>query len=581
VSRPRLHGDFPPAPLREYALVADGERGALCGPHGEIVWLCAPRWHDDAVFAALIGGDGAYAVTPVTRSVWGGSYQPGTLIWQNRWATEDNEVVTCQDALALPAATDALVLLRRIVADTGNAHVRVQLDPRGHFGRDRMVAAGRDRAGVWNARLGELFLRWSGAERAEITERGLEFELTVPAGEHHDLVLEIADRPLRAAPPDAARAWQQTADAWRAQVPCFASSAAPRDTRHAYAVMRGLTSATNGMVAAATMSLPERADANRNYDYRYVWIRDQCFAGLAVAADGDHPLLSSAVSFVTDRLLSDGAALVPAYLVDGGRVPDERELDLRGYPGGVGIRGNHVTSQFQLDALGEVLSLLAAAAERGGVDADARQAAGIAVQGIAKRWQEPESGIWELGESWWAQSRLACAAGLRNWAPHSGAAGTLGDLASAMLAETTRRCLHRDGHWQRSADDARVDAALLLPPLRGALPAHDPRTTATLAAVRRDLVEDWYVYRYRPADGTLGDDEGAFLLCGFLLSLAELAQGNVPDAFRAFERNRAGCGPPGLLAEEFDVLQRQLRGNLPQAFVHAMLLETSVRLGAL
>jgi hypothetical protein len=581
MSRATLHGEFPPAPLREYALIADGERGALCGPHGEIVWLCAPRWHHDAVFASLVGGSGAYAVTPAVRSVWGGTYETGTLIWQNRWATDENSVVVCRDALAMPSRVESLVLLRRIEAENGEVQVHVHLDPRARFGHERMRELRRDDAGVWTARVGELYLRWTGAGAAHETEHGLELGITVAEGDRHDLVLEIGERPFAAAPPVPDEQWSRTVETWRAEVPAFESSAAPRDTRHAYAVMRGLTSQTGGMVAAATTSLPERADADRNYDYRYVWIRDQCFAGVAVAADGDHPLLRNAMSFVTQRLLADGDGLAPAYLVDGGPIPDEEPLDISGYPGGIGVRGNRVTQQFQLDAFGEALNLLSAAAGRDCLDADGRRAAEIAVGSIEKNWKKKkDSGIWELKEAWWTHSRLSCVAGLRNWAPHSACGSGLLELADQILEETTKRCLHPTGYWQRTQKDERVDAALLLPPVRGALAEGDPRTTATLAAVRRTLLDDWYVYRYHPESGQLGDEEGAFLLCGFLLALAELAQGNVPDAYRAFERNRAACGPPGLLAEEFDVAERQLRGNLPQAFVHAQLLEVSVRLGA-
>jgi GH15 family glucan-1,4-alpha-glucosidase len=126
---------------------------------------------------------------------------------------------------------------------------------------------------------------------------------------------------------------------------------------------------------------------------------------------------------------------------------------------------------------------------------------------------------------------------------------------------------------------ATTDASLLLPPVRGAVPAHDPRTLATLAAVRRELTEDGYVYRFAHDARPLGEAEGAFLLCGFIMSLACWQQGDDTEAFRWFERNRAACGPPGLLTEEFDVRQRQLRGNMPQAFVHAVLLESAQRLG--
>lgn len=117
-----------------------------------------------------------------------------------------------------------------------------------------------------------------------------------------------------------------------------------------------------------------------------------------------------------------------------------------------------------------------------------------------------------------------------------------------------------------------------MPAVRGALPADDPRTTATLRAVHTDLVQDHYVYRYRLDQRPLEDAEGAFLLCGFALALAEHQQHHDVEAMRWFERSRAACGPPGLYAEEFDVAQRQLRGNLPQAFVHALMLEAAAAL---
>ncbi|HJQ42055.1 MAG TPA: glycoside hydrolase family 15 protein [Jatrophihabitantaceae bacterium] len=582
MTRAQTHGDYPPETLRQYALIADGERGALCGPQGELVWMCAPRWHDDAVFASLIGGSGAYAVTPRSRCVWSGQYEPGSLIWRNRWTTVDNDIIECRDALAAPAGPRGAVLLRRIEALKGAAHMTVALMACAGFGSERMRDL-RHRDGVWTARTGTLRLRWTGAGDATVDDDGrLTIELTVSEGGHHDLVLEIANHPLVAEPVRAADAWQQTEQFWAHEVPAFDDCAAPRDTRHAYAVLRGMTSSSGGMVAAATMSLPERADQGNNYDYRYAWIRDQCFAGLAVAADGPHPLLQTGVEFISERILADGPDLRPGYLVNGGSMPAESELPLKGYPGGWNVRGNKVTHQFQLDVFGEVLNLFAAARRHDQLGRDALRAARVAVEAIERRWTEPDAGIWELDDQWWTHSRLACVSGLRAYAAGAPDAerSRLRELASAMLTETTRRCLHPDGFWQRTPDDQRVDSALLLPAVRGGFRADDPRAIATLDAVQRDLVDDGYVYRYRPAGRTLGEKEGAFLLCGFVLALAQLRAGRVIGAYRCFERNRAASGTPGLLSEEFDVEQRQLRGNLPQAFVHAMLLETSVRLAA-
>ncbi|WP_198348299.1 glycoside hydrolase family 15 protein [Plantactinospora sp. KBS50] len=567
--------------LREYALIADGERGALVGPRGDIAWLCAPGWSSDAVFSTLLGGGGCYAVTPVEQHhVWGGYYEPGTLIWRSRWVT-DSAIIECREALALPADPHRAVLLRRIIAARGTARLDVLLHPAAGFGRHRPREIHR-RGGVWTCRTGDLWLSWSGAASAREDAGVFRTLLSLREGESWDLVLEVADAaPEQPTDPGAAarRRWRETELGWSRQVPDCTDTAAPRDAAHAYAVMRGLTAASGAMVAAPTTSLPERAAEGRNYDYRYAWIRDQCYAGQAVAAHGGHPLLDDAVRFVSERILADGPDLRPAYTVDGRSVPDERPLPLPGYPGGAGRAGNRVNRQFQLDTLGECLLLFAAAGRRGRLDGPHWPAVEQAVRAIEQRHRDADAGIWELGARRWAHSRLTCAAGLRAIAGQAPApvAGRWASLADRLLADVNADCLHPSGRWQRAPDDPRVDAALLLPTIRGALPPSDPRSRATLAAVRQELSEDGYVYRYRLDGRELGCAEGAFLLCGFLMALATHQQDD-PSAGHWFERNRAGCGPPGLFSEEFDVRQRQLRGNLPQAFVHALLLESASRL---
>jgi alpha,alpha-trehalase len=394
------------------------------------------------------------------------------------------------------------------------------------------------------------------------------------------LLLELSEHPLSEGVPDSAELWRATEAAWDLEVPAISTTIADRDARHAYAVLRGLTSSHGGMVAAATMSLPERARQGRNYDYRYAWIRDQCYAGQAVASAGLPGLLDDAVRFVSDRLFADGPQLKPAYTVDGGPVPDERALDLAGYPGGADKVGNRANKQFQLDAPGEALLLFAAAARLDRLDSGRWGAVQAAARMIEQRVGDPDAGIWELEPRMWTHSRLTCVAGLRavaRYAP-TAEAGAWSVLADKIMADTGAGCLHPSGRWQRARDDERVDAALLLPPIRGGVGAADPRTTSTLDAVLHELGREGYLYRFRPDLRPLGQAEGAFLLCGFTAALALHQQGREVESNRWFERNRAACGTPGLLAEEYDVAQRQLRGNLPQAFVHALLLETAHRL---
>ena len=572
---------FPPHVLREYALLADGQRGILVGPRGDFAWMCAPRWDSDAVFSSLIGGGGLYAVTPTdARFVWGGSYEAGSLIWRSRWVTSTG-IIECREALAFPAAPHTAVILRRVIAVQGTAKVRAVLDPRADFGRRAMSDVKHD-GGVWTARTGGLYLRWAGAPGAKrAAGDALNLDMALQPGTHHDLVLELGEHALDDDPPDAGLVWEATEAAWARAVPELSDTLATRDARHAYAVLRGLTSAGGGMVAAATMCLPERAQAGRNYDYRYAWIRDQCYAGQAAAATQPYPLLDDAVNFIAERVLADGPQLKPAYRIDGGAVPDEQTLPhLPGYPGGSNKIGNWVNRQFQLDAFGEALLLFAAAGRHNHLGSDHWRAVEATAAAIGTRWGDPDAGIWELDNQHWAHSRLTCVAGLRAIAkvaaPYQ--AAEWASLADTIAADVGSDCVHSSGRWQRAPSDERVDAALLLPAIRGALPGSDPRSRATVAAVADQLGAEGYVYRFRHDQRPLADAEGAFVLCGFLMALAAHQQGRPVEAMAWFERNRAACGPPGLHTEEFDIGQRQLRGNIPQAFVHALLLECAARL---
>ncbi len=278
-SRPADGSGPPGAPmphiLREYSFIADGERGALIGPKGEIVWMCAPAWHSDAVFSALIGGGGSYVVCPADPwFVWGGYYEEASLIWHSRFTTSDG-VVECREALAFPGEPDRAVVLRRVSAVVGAAKVGIRFDPRAGFGRHGLTEVRRStqvrpRDGtaveVLEGRSGPLRLRWSGAgdvRRLRSAGGAFAAELGLKPGAQHDLVLEISDRALPDELPDPDLAWAMTEDAWSKVAPQCSTAVARRDARHAYAVLRGLTSASGGMVAAATMSLPERAETGR------------------------------------------------------------------------------------------------------------------------------------------------------------------------------------------------------------------------------------------------------------------------------------------------------------------------------
>ena len=529
-----------------------------------------------ALFASLMGGQGTYAITPSDRHVWGGSYELGTLIWRSRWVTQRG-VVESREALLYPPRHGTAVILRRVQVLSGRARLEVRCGLATDYGHTRA----RDltcHAGVWRGHAGDVAFTWVGGGNARSDGNGtLSFLIDLEAGAQWDFVLSIGQDGSAI---DADEAWTGTETAWRQAVPRPDVALAERDAWHARAVLRGLTSRGGGMVAAATMSLPERADAGRSYDYRFAWLRDQAMAGQAAARAYADDLLDAATGFIAARLLDDGPQLAPVYTVSGRPVPAERPAGLPGYPGGTDIAGNHAGSQFQLDTFGEVLLCLAAADERDRLESEHWDAIRIAAAAIAQRRDEAEAGIWELEPDIWTHSRLMCAAGLRSVAARPGA----GRRASAWLAladdlvSRADAALFPTGRWQRSLTDERVDAALLFAGIRGATAPDDPRALATLEAVTAELSDDFFAYRYRPEDRPLGEAEGAFLLCGFAMALALHACGRHVEAAHWFERNRSACGPPGLLSEEFDVEQRQLRGNLPQAFVHALLLECAATL---
>jgi GH15 family glucan-1,4-alpha-glucosidase len=344
-----------------------------------------------------------------------------------------------------------------------------------------------------------------------------------------------------------------------------------------------LTDSHGATVAAVTTALPERAEAGRNYDYRYGWIRDICYIGHAGAAvEGGEAVLDDAVRWVCARVLADGVSTTPAYRGDGGSVPEPVSLGLPGYPGGSDVVGNRVRGQFQLDLFGEVLLLLANAASRDRLDADGWDAAALAIRAIAERSEERDHGIWEIGPDHWTHSRLICVAGLRAIADHAPLSRHVTaalSLAHHLLSAADRTALHSSGRWQRSAGDGRVDASLLLSEIRGAIAPEDPRSVATRLAVVDELCEDDYIYRYMEPGEPLGQNEGAFLICNFWMALAYLGCGETTKGAQYFERTRASCSSSGLFSEEYDVAQRQLRGNLPQAFVHALLIETAAAVG--
>jgi hypothetical protein len=568
--------------LREYAFVADGHRGALCGPDGEVAWMCFPGWSDGALFAGLLDSGGVFRVAPVDPFVPGGYYEEASLIWHSRFVTHHG-IFESRDALSYPAAPNSAMLLRQIRATDCAGDFIVEFAPAADYGR-RPLQRWRRSGDVFVARHDDISVRFQVPASAEVLPRrsprgGLVLRLHVVPGARYDFVAEFLAGEVPDELPDADACWRSTVSAWHSSVPDCTDVLAGPDVARSLAVLRGMTDHHGGTVAAATSSLPERDDGDRNYDYRFCWVRDTCYVGQAGAAiTGGEAILDDAVRWVGERLRADKERTAPAYLTNGEPIYPPAHLHLAGYPGGTDVVGNRVREQFQLDLFGEALLLFASAARCDRLDADGWQAATIALRVIEHRWDEPEAGIWELEPRHWTHSRLICIAGLRAMAsanvPGEWSARAL-SLADHLLDWADAKGLHPSGRWQRSPDDDRPDASLLLAEVRGALSPSDPRSATTRVVIARELGKDHYLYRYCEPGHGLGADEGAFLIGNFWMSLAQLGAGSPTEAARWFERGRAAMSTTGLFSEEFDTAEHQLRGNLPQAFVHAMLIEAA------
>ncbi len=333
----------------------------------------------------------------------GGSPTPGSSNAVRLWPFRRDPTGSCSFDGSLPGDTP------------GRRHSPC---PPGGFGHETTLRDVHHHGRIWTGHHWDSWMRWQGPDRCPLHHCGPTADWrarmrVIARTSQSTWSLNCPTRPFDDEPVDPRDAWDATEDAWDARRPTLDDTLDPKGAALPYAVMRGLTSAGGGMVAAATTSLPERAEQGRNYDYRYVWIRDQAYAGQAAAAAGGLALLDEAV---------DGSSPPVSSMMapPGPRLPDRRHRHPRSapprparLPGWLRLVGNHVNHQFQLDAFGEALLLLAAAASHDRVGPDSFRAAQVAAAAIEARWQEPDAGIWEIDNRPWTHSRLICAAGLR------------------------------------------------------------------------------------------------------------------------------------------------------------------------
>lgn len=587
-----------PDAIEDYALLSSCRTAALVSRSGSIDWLCLPRFDSPSMFAALLGDEhqGRWSLRPADPdATCTRRYDGDTFTLVTCWTTRDG-IAEVRDCLPVDTqrrdAARRVDLVRRVVGIEGQ--VRFAQELRLRFDYARALPWVRQREGAHGPELTAIagpdavVVRGDRLDADDHVHRG---EVTVAAGDVRDLVLTWHPSHRRPpAPLDVDDALAASETWWRT----WASHIDTHDVHRPLVVrslltLRALTHHdTGGIVAAVTTSLPEQFGGSRNWDYRYVWLRDASLTIGALVAHGFARIAAHWRDWLLRAIAGDEEQLQIVYGIAGGRDLAEREIaQLPGYRGAAPVRiGNAAADQYQADVTGEVLVALFAAREAGMDDSTLSWPLERALLRRAEsRIDEPDQGIWEIrGEPrMFTHSRAMVWAafdrGVRAVREH----GLVGDDAHwAQLRDEVRAGIDADGvapgGWfrQHARTDA-VDASLLLLPTVGFCAADDPRMLATVAEIERTLMPDGLVLRYRTESGVdgLDGDESPFLACSFWLVRQYAESGRLEDAHALMDRACALANDVGLLSEEYDLTRGRQAGNTPQALSHLALVRTA------
>jgi len=583
------------ARIEDYAMVGDLHTAALISTEGSIDWLCLPRFDSPACFAALL--DSPEAGRWLLAPAGGGEctrrrYRKNTLILETEWETPDGKVRVID---FMPPRDGAADIVRIVVGVRGTVRMRGELALRFDYGHV-VPWVRRDDHGI-HAVAGPdaAYLVTDAPLRGEHMQTASDF--TVKAGQRMPFVLTWSPSHLgrpRTVDPEAALAgtesfWQQ----WSAK--CRHTGPYRDAVLRSLITLKALTFApTGGIVAAVTTSLPEELGGERNWDYRFCWLRDATLTLQALLASGYSGEAAAWRDWLLRAVAGDPADLQIMYGLHGERRLPELTLDwLAGYEGSKPVRvGNGAAGQLQLDVWGEVLDCLALTRTALLQDGDDSWDVQIALMDhLEAAWDRPDNGLWEMRGprrhfthskvmAWVAADRMV--KGVRDF----------GLSGPADRWETLRDTIHADvmahgfdverNTFVQSYGRPELDASLLLIPRVGFLPPDDPRVVGTIDAVQRELTHDGFVLRYRPdqSDDGVPGGEGVFLACSFWLVDALLGAGRRREATELFERLLALRNDVGLLSEEWDVGAARQLGNTPQAFSHFALIRSALQLQA-
>ena len=583
-------------PLADYALLSDCRSAALVSRAGSVDWLCFPRFDAPSVFARLLDADaGHFSIRPAGQAEITRAYLTGSMALETTFRSPTG-VTVLVDALAVGrndrghdlGAGSPGVLLRRVTCVEGSVELQVEYAPRPEYGLIHPLL--EVVPGGLAARGGADRLLLSAPVDLAVDGATATGRFTLRAGESVGFSLQhgrMWEPPLAAwAEEEMAGRLDDTVEGWRSWSRLHQAYEGPwRDlVHHSGCVLQALTfEPTGAIVAAPTTSLPEAVGGERNWDYRYAWVRDASLTmeALWVAACPDEA--NKFFAFLAGAAASQlhrGVDLQIMFGIGGERDLTERELaHLSGWRDSRPVRvGNGAWNQRQLDVYGELLGAAQRLVEQlGELDEPTRRFLVAAADTAAVRWKEQDQGIWEVrGEPrdflysklmcWVALDRaIALAEPLRAKDRVEGWTATRDEIRDAILAHGWS---DRAGAFTQAFGSDDLDASNLMLAICGFLPGDDPRMKATIDATAERLTDErGLVYRYLAADGLEGE-EGTFLLCTFWLAQAQALAGEVDQARATFERAAAYANDVGLLAEEVDVGGTEMIGNYPQAFSH-------------
>jgi GH15 family glucan-1,4-alpha-glucosidase len=580
------------APIADYAAVGDGRTVALVARDGSIDWLCLPDLDSPSTFAALLDAKtgGRFDLRPEEPFEAKRRYLPGTNVLETTFSTAQG-VARVTDAMTLPTTGLAPYreLVRRVEGLAGRVAMRWRVEPRSAYGADVRVerragmpvaVRGRDAVGVLAWEAGEPVVRDGAIHARFVAAEGRVAHVVLAAAHQEPLVL-----PARA---QVAARLAATEKAWRAWSDGRRYDGPWRDAvvRSALALKLLVFAPSGAIAAAATTSLPETIGGERNWDYRFSWPRDSAFTLRALLALGCSREADAFFSWLLHATQLTQPEVRVLYRLNGRSEADERSLPLAGYRGSQPVRaGNAAAGQTQLDVYGEVMdAAVEVARARGGLDRDhARRLAGIADQ-VCAVWRSPDAGIWEVRSdaAQFTQSKMMCAVALDRARTLAEQGLLHGDVErwrrerDRIRAFVEERCYAEEkGSYTRSADEALLDASLLLGVIARYDDATAPRLVGTVDAIRRELSSGPLVTRYAGEDGLPGE-EGAFLACSFWLAEAYARQGRLDEAVTLMEELIALANDVGLYAEEIDPATGDFLGNFPQGLSHLALINAAV-----